>query len=76
MAGVSTVAVGHLGDRDVIVSGSEDATVRVWDAADGANVATMRVAGPIRGIALDPHRGVIYAVGSASSPYRFDISGL
>jgi len=31
--GVSSVAVGRLGGRDVIVSGSDDHTVRIWDAA-------------------------------------------
>ena len=29
------VAVGRAGDRDVIVSGGDDGTVRVWDAATG-----------------------------------------
>ena len=32
---VQAVAIGRIGDRDVIVSGSEDGTVRVWDAAAG-----------------------------------------
>ena len=29
------MAIGRIGDRDVIVSGSVDGTVRVWDAATG-----------------------------------------
>ena len=29
---VTSVAIGPSGERDVIVSGSEDGTVRVWDA--------------------------------------------
>ena len=34
-AGVAAVAVGRAGDREVIVSGSYDRTVRVWDAVTG-----------------------------------------
>jgi WD40 repeat protein len=37
---VNTVAIGRAGDRDVIVSGSDDQTVRVWDAVTGAPVST------------------------------------
>ena len=29
---VNAVAVGRAGDRDVIISGSDDGTVEVWDA--------------------------------------------
>ena len=29
------MAIGRAGDRDVIVSGSTDGTVRVWDAVTG-----------------------------------------
>ena len=36
---VRAVAVGRAGDRDVIVSGSDDGTVRVWDAVTGSSVA-------------------------------------
>ena len=32
---VTAVAVGRAGDRDVIVSGGRDGTVRVWDAVTG-----------------------------------------
>ena len=35
---VRAVAVGRAGDRDVIVSGGYDGTVRVWDAASGQPV--------------------------------------
>jgi WD40 repeat protein len=34
-AAVNAVALGRFGDRDVIVSGCSDNTVRVWDAATG-----------------------------------------
>ena len=32
------MAVGRAGDRDIIVSGSDDNTVRVWDAVTGQPV--------------------------------------
>ena len=32
---VQSVAIGRIGDRDVIVSGGYDKTVRIWDAATG-----------------------------------------
>ena len=35
---VNAVAVGQLDGRTVVVSGSDDGTVRVWDAATGAPV--------------------------------------
>ena len=35
---VNAVAVGQLDGRTVVVSGSGDRTVRVWDAATGAPV--------------------------------------
>ncbi len=39
-SGVLAVTVGRAGDRDVIVSGSADRTVRVWDAVTGELVGT------------------------------------
>ena len=41
---VTAVAIGRAGDRDIIVSGSGDGTVRVWDAVTGAPVG-----GPLAG---------------------------
>lgn len=46
------VAVGELDGRPVVVSGSEDRTVRVWDLASGAPVGR-----PFTG-----HTGPVYAV--------------
>ena len=49
---VRAVAVGRAGDRDVIVSGCDDQTVRVWDAVTGEPVG-----GPLTG-----HDGWVNAV--------------
>ncbi len=49
---VTSVAVGRAGDRDIIVSGSADSTVRIWDAVSGAPV----------GAPLAGHDGPVYAV--------------
>jgi WD40 repeat protein len=38
------VAAGRAGDRDIIISGSDDGTLRVWDVATGQSVAIL--AGP------------------------------
>ena len=46
------VAVGRAGDRDVIVSGGDDGTVRVWDAVTGQPAVP-----PLTG-----HTGGVYAV--------------
>ena len=46
------MAVGRAGDRDVIVSGGDDGTVRVWDAVTG------QPAGP----PLTGHTGAVFAV--------------
>jgi hypothetical protein len=58
--GVWAVAVGRLGDRDVIVSGSTDASVRVWDAATGQPV----------GAPLTGHTGIVTLGRSKSLDHR------
>ncbi len=49
---MQAVAIGQIGDRDVIVSASNDHTVRVWDAATGQP----------RGQPLTGHTGFVQAV--------------
>jgi WD40 repeat protein len=36
--GVASIAIGRAGDRDIIVTGSEDGTVQIWDAVTGVPV--------------------------------------
>ena len=49
---VTAVAIGRIGDHDVIVSGGDDKAVRVWDAATGQP----------RGDPLTGHTGYVTAV--------------
>ena len=53
-AAVNAVAIGRAGKRDVIVSGSDDATVRVWDAITGDLVGSPLAGhgGPVRGVGI------------------------
>ena len=44
--------MGRAGDRDVIVSGDEDGTVRVWDAVTGQPVAQQQFPDAIGSLAL------------------------
>jgi WD40 repeat protein len=37
---VNAVAIGRVGDRDLIITGSGDRTVRIWDAITGGLVGT------------------------------------
>ena len=37
---MNAVAIGRAGNRDLIVSGSDDHTIRIWDAANGILVGT------------------------------------
>ena len=50
------VAVGRAGDRDVIVSGGDDGTVRVWDAVTGQPVAQQQFPDAISSLALAGER--------------------
>lgn len=52
--GVRAVALGRVGDRDVIVSGSWDETVRIWDAASGTACDTIDLDAPVWTVALQP----------------------
>jgi WD40 repeat protein len=49
---VAAVVVGRAGDRDIIVSGGEDGTVRVWDAVTGQPAS----------LPLTGHTGEVHAV--------------
>ena len=53
---VRAVALGRAGDRDVIVSGSDDGTVRVCDAVTGAPVGGPPTGhdGPVKTVAIGP----------------------
>jgi WD40 repeat protein len=49
---VRAVALGRLGDRDVIVSGGDDGTVRVWDASGAPRQSLTGHAGSVRAVAV------------------------
>ena len=59
---VGAVAVGRAGDRDVVVSGGADWTVRVWDAVSGQPVGM-----PLTGHASNV---LTVAVGPGQGPQR------
>ena len=48
---VTAVAIGRIGDRDVIVSGGWDDTVRVWNFPEGGSL-TIDLLGMAEAIAL------------------------
>jgi WD40 repeat protein len=49
---VNAVAVGRVADRDVIISGADDFTVRIWDATNGDPIGS-----PLVG-----HKGIVNSV--------------
>ena len=52
---VNAVAVGRAGDRDIIVSGSDDGMVRVWDAVTGDALGSWLAGyddGPVNAVAV------------------------
>jgi WD40 repeat protein len=51
-SGVTSVASGHIEDHDIIITGSFDRTLRVWDVAARRIVAVLDVFGPVTSVAL------------------------
>ena len=76
--GVSAVAVGRLGDRDVIVSGGSDGTMRMWDQ-DGQAVGRPLTGhdGVVRAVAMGRlgDRDVIVSVGDDDTVRVWDDDG-
>ena len=56
---VNAVALGRVGNREVIVSGSHDETVRIWDS-HGTAAATVDVLAKVETVDLSQD-GVLYA---------------
>jgi WD40 repeat protein len=48
---VTSVAIGRVGDRDVIVSGGNDRTVRIWDPTRGTDIAVQDTLHPVTAVA-------------------------
>jgi WD40 repeat protein len=67
---VLAVAIARDGGR--LVSAGRDQTIRLWDSVTGVNIATMRVAGPLRAVCWAPDGRSVFAAGEYG-PYRFDI---
>ncbi len=62
-------AVAFAGDR--LVSGSEDGTVRLWEAASGKSERTITVGVPVHDVAVSPDASLIaVAAGDATRPNR------
>ncbi len=62
---VLAVALGRLGDRDVIISGGNDGTVRVWNPATGTTLHVADLLGPAQGLAFGQDGQVYVATGHA-----------
>ena len=67
---MTSVAIGRLSDRDVIISASTDRTIRIWDQY-GHKVGVVPVVGVVVDLAM--HASVVYAaVGRALVAWRFE----
>jgi len=58
---VRSVVLGHVGERDVLVSGSDDGTVRLWDAVSGEVIKVFRRFPALR-LAVRPRIGSVRSV--------------
>jgi hypothetical protein len=59
---VNAVAVGRLGDRDVVVSGGDDETVRIWDATGTTIGEPLALVESCKGLAFRAE-GIVLATG-------------
>ena len=68
--GARVGAILATADGRTIVSGDNDGTVRTWDRASGAQIATARMGGPVRDLAPAPHTAAVLVrlEGVASAP--------
>jgi hypothetical protein len=58
---VAAVALGRLGDRDIIVSASHDRTLRIWDARAASILEVVDLLGIPRGVTIAQSGESIYA---------------
>jgi len=68
MGAVKAVALGRAGDLDIIVSGSEDRTPQIWNAATRRSVQVVDLVGPASAVVAAPE-SLVVAVGSVYAGY-------